>query len=275
MLTDQQKQDLELKFRELDIPNKITGFSSLGPAFTRINYDYPMLLNAILNIKDDYENKSSIATSYFLDLFANLIEQRILHLEMQGDASTVITRFWYTKFMLQEGANPNAFDVNGNTPMHLAAANLEFNTNQPEPEFLPGVIKEQLGIMGCLLAYGADPTIKNAKGQTPFDILQETINKADPKLVERVKDQFNLEGLKNGYLEVIRRGNISKCHQATLKLKRGDKYISVFPDYSKAEWLDNIMKWEMPEITFGNGQGKWADKVTEQKKQENGWCMIA
>ena len=269
MLTNQEKQDIQLRFNNLDITKKITGFSSLSPKLGLGSYDYPMLLDAILTIK---EAISSFGASYFLNLQADLSQKIALHLEMQSGANTAIARFWYTKFMLQEGANPNSTDIDGNTPMHLAAANLEFNTNRSEPEFLPNAISKQLGIMGCLLAYGANPTIKNAKGQTPFDILQETINKADSKLVERVKGQFNIEGMKSGYLEVIRRGKINKSHQSTLDL---DGHGPVFDNYSKAEWLDNIMKWEMPEITFGNGQGKWADKVTEQKKQENGWCLVA
>lgn len=53
----------------------------------------------------------------------------------------------YTRMLLERGANPNAYDDKGKTPLHLA----------PTP---------QLALL--LMAFGANPSIKNKKGLTPL-----------------------------------------------------------------------------------------------------------
>ncbi len=59
------------------------------------------------------------------------------------------------KYFLEKGANPNVYDIYGNTPLLFAAV---------------GHNKEMYDL---LIEYGADPTIKNMSGKTPKEIMEE------------------------------------------------------------------------------------------------------
>ena len=64
------------------------------------------------------------------------------------------------KILLQHGANPNARDLNGNTPLHFAV--------WPTPSV--SVAKIEL-----LLDHRPDPNVRNNQGQTPLDVIKDEL----------------------------------------------------------------------------------------------------
>jgi ankyrin repeat protein len=76
----------------------------------------------------------------------------------------IVVRNRLLELLLQKGANPNAQDADGNTPLHtLAAGRLLEPTNRHG-----GVIMAE-----HLILRGARRDIKNDKGQTPYDVARE------------------------------------------------------------------------------------------------------
>ncbi|MEM8809167.1 MAG: ankyrin repeat domain-containing protein [Cyanobacteria bacterium P01_G01_bin.38] len=61
------------------------------------------------------------------------------------------------RVLLEQGADVNAQDHHGNTPLHYIACNLE-NCNRPDAE------------AEFLIAFGADPTLKNKQGQSAQEL---------------------------------------------------------------------------------------------------------
>jgi ankyrin repeat protein len=78
-------------------------------------------------------------------------------------------------YLRRKGADVNSRDRDGNTALHLKLAMaLRFKQMGPPP----------LDTIRLLLAEGADPTLKNNKGQSPLDIALEI---GDPTLIELLK----------------------------------------------------------------------------------------
>lgn len=103
-----------------------------------------------------YRAKSIPRLSYILKHYPDTIKaknkygQTILHWQVQYFNLPVL------KFLIDKGADINAVDINGNTPLHIASYNDYYYENIEE-----------------LISRGADTTIKNKKGQTAFDITND------------------------------------------------------------------------------------------------------
>jgi len=81
-------------------------------------------------------------------------------------AVSLATRNSIVLMLLNAGANPNAQDYKGNTPLHILAEGKEGGTGSE----LEGRKKNGFIVAQILLNHGASRTIKNNNGQTPYDV---------------------------------------------------------------------------------------------------------
>ena len=65
------------------------------------------------------------------------------------------------ELLLKAGANPNVWDVNDQTPMHII-----FECDQGART------KRSMDVLKLLLKYGADPSIRNSKGRTFYNYVR-------------------------------------------------------------------------------------------------------
>lgn len=74
------------------------------------------------------------------------------------------------KILLEHGANPNARTIDGGwTPIHLAVLSSYDDDRDRE------IYEIKSKLVGLLLSYGADPTIKNESGFSAIDFFPELI----------------------------------------------------------------------------------------------------
>ena len=90
------------------------------------------------------------------------LRHSILGRELNGTAFMMSHNKEMWEFLLKNGANINAQDLEGNTKFHLICAELD-------TKFLNNASKRNEEKLAYWHQLGADPTIKNAKGQTPYE----------------------------------------------------------------------------------------------------------
>jgi len=97
-----------------------------------------------------------------------------LHLSVYSDVSI-------SQYLLSEGAHPNQFNLDDNTPLHLAA------------------LQNRGIIIRLLIKYGADPSIRNVNGKTCHDVCSQSDRaKKTSVLIQKCLDeQETLSKLKN------------------------------------------------------------------------------
>ncbi len=71
-------------------------------------------------------------------------------------------------FLLQNHADPNRGDRTGMTPLHLSV-DIEADSASQKPPINGTHVAPRVEITRCLLKYGANSSVQNARGETPID----------------------------------------------------------------------------------------------------------
>ena len=141
--------------------------------------DILLKYGADINMKKGYEgqdmgNESPGATS--------------LH-EVILDPEFITNKLEVVEFLLKNGADINALDDNGNTPLHYAIQSLDvYNDDEYE---------ESIRIANLLINKGADVNISNVDGNTPLhyliqgEIIYQIAYQTDDKTIELIKTIIN------------------------------------------------------------------------------------
>ena len=82
--------------------------------------------------------------------------------------TAIYNRPQMAQLLIKHGADVNAKDNYGNTPLHYCGTT-------------PGTVK----VAKVLLENGADPTVKNMRGKTPLDLANETKNFPVSRLIAK------------------------------------------------------------------------------------------
>lgn len=97
------------------------------------------------------------------------------------------------EMLLTTGANVNALDKNGNTPLHILIMVVPHNNL-----VLPKDLDEFKANMTLLFEYGADDNLKNKEGKTPIETNtedKEIIADIIAEIKEKVKNKKALDGI--------------------------------------------------------------------------------
>lgn len=98
------------------------------------------------------------------------------------------------KFFLRQGADPNSKNLNGGTPLHMACARhtIQAHIKDPKTKKIIKTEKKTINpnpeIIKLLLAYSADPNIKNKQGKAPGDLTQNHVIKDLLKAAQPLKN---------------------------------------------------------------------------------------
>ena len=116
--------------------------------------DYSLENELLKVIRRGNNQKAIELLTNSIDINAKLSSTKtLLHIAVQENNIEIV------KFLLKHGANPNAKDANGNTPLHEVMS--EFFLYEQSSKI----------IVKLLLEYGADINIKNKYGETLLDVV--------------------------------------------------------------------------------------------------------
>lgn len=151
------------------------------------------------------------------------------------------------KTLLQFGADPNLFNDNGNTVVHIAS-----------------YLVESSSMLSIILAAGGDPNMaRTSDGATPLHLMMLSTNKAEitEKLSLLLKSGASMNAInKRGEAAIIDAARLSRFEivyrllelgaDYTAKTKNGiplKKYITIYPllkkDLDQAEWREKVISF--------------------------------
>jgi ankyrin repeat protein len=129
--------------------------------------------------------------------------------------------------LLDYGANPNVQNVDGDTPLHIAARLASVTKGFQEGSWEAA---------NRLCRYGANPLIANKKGETPLSIVEEKVARNEPQEpVEPLEPKIQDFG-----------GNI-------------DAFRKALDDYPKMEtrYYQEMMRFDERRRAFGETDASW------------------
>jgi uncharacterized protein len=157
--------------------------------------------------------------------------------------------------LLRAGANPNARDLHGGTPL-FKAVTLGPYTDKNE------LLQRKAAVVKLLLAGGADPQQRDQLGDTPWEVA--VFSKFDP--IVQVFEEFNTKGLREiKLLNAIARKDRNETNEL---LSQGAN--PNYRDWSGANALSEAVLADDPEIL----QAVIAKGADVNATFENGWTAL-
>ena len=177
---------------------------------------------------DEYDENGELLVDYAefgnINAIKNLIEneetdinyKETLLAEFGETALMVSSRenyFEIVEYLLENGANPNIKNNEGDTALMYAVSIPNNLDNRPNFRNI-----RMWNIAKLLLENGANPLIKNNEGKTAYDIV------VDEGIINRVKDDYLLQELKKYMriyrIQALRRGNLTRRKLRTSMARR-------------------------------------------------------
>lgn len=163
--------------------------------------------------------------------------------------------------LIEAGADVNAREELGNTPLHAACAKDSRLTHyiaglKPDPE---DVRKNEAKLAMLLLAHGAEPHAANELGDTPLHMAAKASNELTIRLLLDLGGEVNLPGRWDRTPLHIAATPYGRVEPVAVLLDAGADVRAL--DRFGATPLDEALEWRSRILEDGNSPGKWLQTI--------------